>query len=194
MNMKQRVALITGSVLVTGGLLTGAALAATDTTVPTPTAIAAAVTGRLEQAVADGKITQAEADVLKQIQELRASVMEKLKTDSQAIIDQAVTDGKITQEQADSLKTYGGHGFKGHGGLKGLDLGFDPRGLTEEELKAKLDEAVAAGTLTQEQADQILSGDFKAGGMRGGKGGRGYGKGDFFQAPSTDESQDTEAN
>ncbi len=115
MNLKHRAALIAGSVVISAGLLTGAALAATDGTVPTPAAVAAAVTGRLEQAVADGRITQAEADVMQQLADLRASVMAKLQTDSQAIIDQAVTDGKITQEQADNMQKYGGRGFKGHG-------------------------------------------------------------------------------
>ncbi|MGE5675277.1 MAG: hypothetical protein ACM3XM_15615, partial [Mycobacterium leprae] len=85
--------------------------------------------------------------------------------DTQALIDQAVRDGKITQDQATQMRNR--MGPKGHGGPgwahdgKGLppqimkELG-DLRGLSQDQVKAKLDAAVKAGTITQAQADKFL--------------------------------------
>lgn len=147
----RKFAVIAASALIAGGILTGAAFASTP-----------ASTEKLDQAVAEGKLTQGAADVLKQIHGLRQAAMEKFKADRQAVIDQALAAGTITQEEADKLLTQKGHGHKGFGGK-----GFHKAPLTQEELKAMLDEKVAAGHLTQEQADKILSGEAKFGPMRG---------------------------
>lgn len=81
-----------------------------------------------------------------------------------AAIDQAVAEGRITQEQADQIKQ--GEAGRGHGfGRFGRDdhetLLAEALGVTLEELQSAktevqeriLDEAVAAGELTQEEAD-----------------------------------------
>jgi|GEM_PF-5208538 len=167
MNAKNRFVVIAGSALVAAGLLAGAAFAAgTGTTLTVPS-----MADRIDQAVTAGRLSQAEADVLKQVDSLRVSTMTKLHEDIQAVIDQAVADGKITQEQADKLQPYGGS--------RGMGMGpgaFNQDGtclLTDEEQKARLDEAVAAGRLTQEQADAILNGETPMGPMGGGMGGMG---------------------
>lgn len=141
-----------GVVLLSGALVTGVAVAATA-----PEGKVAHVhqgsKPDLDQMVKDGKITQGQADVMRQLQDVRRKAMEQLKTDSKAVIDQAVKDGKITQEQADKLKGPGmiwRHGGPGQHGPKMMM----PK--TEAELKALLDERVKAGKLTQERADQIL--------------------------------------
>lgn len=157
MNRKKRLATIAGSVLIVVGVLAGAAFAASQSTDPAPSTSAPARAKRfdLDAAVAAGKLTAAEADVLKKIGELRKAAMEKLRGDAKAIIDQAVNDGKITREQADKLLKKGAGGF-GHGRFGPGGIGF--RRLTKDELKARLDAKVKSGKLTQEQADQILNG------------------------------------
>lgn len=85
-----------------------------------------------------------------------------------AMIDQAVADGYLTEEQAAQLKLFSnGMGRGGRfGGLYDEDEYLaDALGITVEELnsaelavqKAELDAAVAAGYLTQEQADLMLA-------------------------------------
>ena len=161
-NLKHKWVLMAGTALVTGALLTSAAFAAGGATDGQSRVDKAAT--RLQQAVANGRITQGEADVMTQVNTLRAEVMAKLKADSQAIVDQAVADGKITQEQADKLKSYGGHSFGGKRGDRmpafskrdGGKLGIGKGHMSEEQLQTRLDAAVASGRLTQEQADQML--------------------------------------
>lgn len=123
MMLKNKFAVIAGSALIAGSLMAGAAFAATGAAEPAATANAAEKAAfkaeRIDQAVTDGKLTQAQADLLKEIEALRRAAMEKLQTESKALVDQAVTDGKVTQEEADSLLSHkGGHGF-GKGGKKG---------------------------------------------------------------------------
>src|SRR5690606_28156061 len=90
----------------------------------------------------------------------------------EAAIEQAVEEGLLTQEQADQLLE-DGFGFKGFGGRSGFfgsaidvdALLADALGISVEELQearnktfaARLDELVAAGALTQEQADLMLA-------------------------------------
>ena len=93
---------------------------------------------------------------------------------SDAAIQQAVDQGLITQEQADNMILRGsgfgfGHGFEGRGAFgqaSGIDynaLLAQALGISVEQLQAAqqqaesalLDQAVANGTLTQEQADLI---------------------------------------
>ena len=157
----RKFAVIAASALIAGGILTGAAFASTP-----------AAAEKIDQAVANGRITQGAADVMKQVHELRQAAMEKFQADRQAVIDQAVSAGTITQEEADRLLTHQGRHQKG----------FAARGsartpLTAEEMKAHLDAKVAAGYMTQEQADLLLSGEGKARFMRGGmkRGGPGFG-------------------
>lgn len=81
-------------------------------------------------------------------------------------LKQAVEQGLLTQEQADQI-TASGRGFHGGRGFGG-EIGYqallaDALGISEDELQAaittvtnaNLDEAVAAGSLTQEQADLV---------------------------------------
>lgn len=180
MNLKGKVALLVGSTLVAGGLLTTAAFAATGdgaATTETPAASAPVQKGfNLDQAVADGKLTQAEADVMKQVEDLRKAAMEKLQADTKAVVDQAVADGKITQKQADKMLSHKGPGKEGH------------PGMSPEEMKAKLEEEVKAGKMTQEQADKILSGKGRPEGF--GRHGKPGPKGqESQQAQESEESQ-----
>lgn len=84
-----------------------------------------------------------------------------------ALIEQAVADGLITQEQADQLSQTGG-GFHLRGGLVAGDQGealAEALAITVEELQAaqaqvradELAAMVAAGVITQEQADLMLA-------------------------------------
>lgn len=191
MSLKNKFTILAGSVLIAGGLLTGAAFAATAGTGATPAEKAAAQTERLEQAVKDGKLTQDQADVLKRLAELRQSAMEKLQADSKAVVEQAVKDGKLTQEEADKLQTHKlqAHKLQGRGHMgpgRGAFIFKSP--MTQEELKAKLDEAVKSGKMTQEQADKILSAKAqldsgKFGGKRGG-----FGHGFFFKSEKSQQA------
>lgn len=93
---------------------------------------------------------------------------------SDAAIQQAVDKGLITQDQADAMILRGyrfdfGHGFEGHGvfgansGINYDELLADALGISVDKLKAArqqaesdlLAQAVANGTITQEQADMI---------------------------------------
>lgn len=86
-----------------------------------------------------------------------------------AAIDQAVADGRLTQAQADTMKAddddFGwGWGMAGRGVADSAYLA-EALGITEEELTAAYDEvqtrliadAVAAGEMTQEQADLLVA-------------------------------------
>ena len=120
MNKVTKWATIAGTVLITGGLIVGAAVAAPALSSSGNAPAAAQTPGQshLDKAVKEGKLTQAEADVLKQLGDLRKSYMEKYKADAKNLIDQAVKSGKITQEQADKmLKGHAKHGWRGHKGL-----------------------------------------------------------------------------
>lgn len=191
MNRKSKLAMIATSALVAAGVVAGVAFAANDSATPAPAQADRAA--MLDKAVEAGKITQAEADLLKQLAEQRKAAMEKLQADAKATIDQAVQAGKITQDQADKLMKKGGAmmkhrggKFMGKGGPKAM-----PK-LSQDQLKAKLDEAVKAGKLTQEQADKILSGEAPAQFFRfhvEGKGGRMP-----KNAPADANSADTNSN
>lgn len=92
-----------GVALLSGALVTGVAFAASS---PEGRVAHQGQMGQrpnLDQMVKEGKITQGQADVMAQLQQLRQKAMEQLKADSKAVIDQAVKEGKITQEQADQM-------------------------------------------------------------------------------------------
>lgn len=86
-------------------------------------------------------------------------------TANAAAIAQAVTDGLITQEEADALLANGNSGRGYHFGYDKNTYLADALGITVEELEAarlevytaQLAEMVAAGTITQEEADLILA-------------------------------------
>jgi polyhydroxyalkanoate synthesis regulator phasin len=98
-------------------------------------------------------------------EELQAAVT----TATNSLIDQAVADGRITQEQADEMKAR----EEGRGigrGPRGAGDEFETAlagvlGITVEELEAARDEvkdrvieeAVASGEITQEQADLMIA-------------------------------------
>ncbi|HLO03591.1 MAG TPA: hypothetical protein VK191_10815 [Symbiobacteriaceae bacterium] len=104
-----------GAVLLSGVLVTGVAVAATT---PEGAQVAHGHHDKmgkrpsLDQLVKEGKITQAQADVMAQIQTLHQKAFAQFKLDSKAVIDQAVKDGKITKEQAEQLLTK--HAMMGH--------------------------------------------------------------------------------
>ena len=96
-------------------------------------------------------------------EELQAAVT----TARNAALDQAVADGEITQEQADRMKEEGagrGWGPLGKGADHDAALA-EALGITLEELQSAkaevqqrlLDEAVAAGEITQEEADLMAA-------------------------------------
>lgn len=147
MKLNKKWAAIAGAVLLSGAVVTSVAMASPGH------GAGSAKPNQVDKLVEQGKLTQAEADVLKQLQQLRRNHMEQLKKESTALIDQAVKDGKLTQQQAERLSKLGRKHFM-HG-RKG-ELHFKLKGLTQEQLKAKLDSLVAEGRISQEQAAKIL--------------------------------------
>lgn len=118
-------------------------------------------------------------EVLQQIHAARPQLTEQQKQEWLAKADQilaaAVKDGKLTQAQADAIRAQvaaGNFGFKGKGAFMGSrgrgfhEHGFGPGGFKDltpeqrqqklDQLKARLDEQVKAGKLTQAQADAML--------------------------------------
>ncbi|MBW7885342.1 MAG: hypothetical protein H3C34_22465 [Caldilineaceae bacterium] len=129
-----------------------------------------AANAALDQAVADGWLTQAQADAIRargagflprigirpganiDMQSLLAEALgisvEELQaaheTAQSAMIAQAVADGKITQEQADLMEAR--QAFRSY-----------QSDIAQAQLEESIQEAVAAGAITQEQADLLLS-------------------------------------
>jgi hypothetical protein len=154
----------------------------------------------VQQALDEGLITQAQADLMRtgerfgmgmhfggrmlgsssiDFQALLADALgitvEQLEaaqqTAHEARLAQAVADGKITQEQADLMQA-----------RRRLHTNENFRSSMQSAHQAAIAQAVADGVITQEQADQMLSGEFGMGrgmggfGMHGGRGGmRGFG-------------------
>jgi hypothetical protein len=90
-----------------------------------------AFNARIDQAVKDGTLTQAQADLQKARQALENNTkfQSSLKTAYEAALKQAVSDGVITQAQADALLASqatmdkGGFGFEGGRGGHGVPGG-----------------------------------------------------------------------
>lgn len=81
-----------------------------------------------------------------------------------AALDQAVEDGRLSQEQADQLESRPGFGLRFAGrsadmeALLAKELGITTEALRaarDKAVEAQLSEAVAAGRITQEQADAL---------------------------------------
>ena len=109
----------------------------------------AAWEARLAQAVADGRITQEQADMILARRALadyldRDAIREAIRAIYEDAVQQAVTDGVITQEQADAILSGGGLGMLrgelcgprnlgGHGVMRGGGCGgpgiFEGKGL-----------------------------------------------------------------
>lgn len=146
--LKRKWTMIAGAALITGALATGAAFAAAP-------ASTARVTNR--QAHKLENMSEGQKELLKQLHGRRKTYMEQFRAEAKTMIEQAVKEGKITQEEADQLQQRGArlHGNKpGHfkRSFKGMNLDL----LPEDEVRSHLDQAVATGKLTREQADQLL--------------------------------------
>lgn len=77
---------------------------------------------RIEQAVADGKLTQEQADQILERMEQAEQIAQALQAMREAQIEQALADGIITEEQAELLRNLEGKGFmglRGRGGFRG---------------------------------------------------------------------------
>jgi hypothetical protein len=175
----------------------------------------------LDQAMAQGLITQAQADELKAdgstfpfgkhwggwldqegidfdalLADALGITMEQLRAAyTQAFnthIDQAVTDGDLTQEQADLLK--GQHALYASEGFQSA---------MQSAFESAVEQAVADGVITQAQADQILANRSDKGfggfrdfdsphGLGGFEGGRGFGRhGGWEHGAPNDPTQST---
>jgi hypothetical protein len=167
-----------------------------------------AKTAALEQAVADGLITQAQADALTNgerafpiarrgidflsengidydtflAEALGISVEELQAARSEAFIAniaQAVADGTITQERADLIL-----------GRYALAQDSTFQSAMQTAFEAAVNQAVASGVITQAQADQILANS--SGIWMDGMGGRGHGhRGGDFEIPASPETSTT---
>jgi hypothetical protein len=150
----------------------------------------------IDQALAQGLITQAQADALKARDGSfgrgfhRSFGMDDATIDMNALLADAlgistdelaaarieaqdlalaaaVEDGRITVEQADQIKA-----------RQALQTYLDEQGFPDQVrslYETLVQQAVTAGVLTQEQADAILSDSARFGGMRGFGGLRGHG-------------------
>jgi polyhydroxyalkanoate synthesis regulator phasin len=115
-------------------------------------------TALIDQAVKDGKLTQAQADEMKSRSMgsmgdhgKGGSWMKAPMTKEQrdAKLDAAVKSGKMTQEQADKLKA-------APMPAPGQNMGKQRFNVTPEQFKQNIADAVKAGKLTQAKADEML--------------------------------------
>jgi hypothetical protein len=121
----------------------------------------------LTQAVANGDITQEQADLIKARQALNSYI------DPNALFAEALG---ITTDQ---LQSYRDQGLTISQILqKAGKTAIDVRDAQQAAYQAAIQKAVTDGVITQAQADQFLNGDFRGPGGFGGKGGGGF-HGDF---------------
>lgn len=99
----------------------------------------------LEEKVANGEITQEEADERLAEWEAREAERQQQEAARQAELEDKVANGELTQEEADRL-------LQGPAGKPG-----GPRGKGPMDMQAELEEKVANGELTQEEADEQLA-------------------------------------
>lgn len=126
----------------------------------------------INKAAGEGKVTPEEATRLKEggkrfhmggpkgerhgfMGEMKGFPRATTEEEAKAQLAESVKNESITQEQADQiLQKWQAFQAKGQGaGPQPHKFG---KNLTAEQLKAKLDDAVKAGRMTQEQADQML--------------------------------------
>jgi|GEM_PF-2969064 len=91
------------------------------------------------------KLSPGMQQLMKDVRELRRTRMEQLNAEIDQLIERAQASGQITAEEAARLKewrTLRRHGLSPH--------------ASEEEVKARLEEAVKNGRLTKQQAKQLL--------------------------------------
>lgn len=158
-------------------------------------AIQSARQAALDQAVADGQLTQEQADALAErdlgrfggrglgheysdslLAEALGITVDELTAAREQVmanrLAQAVADGDITQAQADRMAAQ--QAFQEY-----------QRGQTQTEMESAIQAAVEAGAITQAQADLLLSdldqGFFGRGGMGGGMFNRGFFERGFAQ-------------
>ena len=164
MKRKTVIAVVVLGVLVAGGLFL-AFRSSPVTAASNDTAQINSLVGLRDKHVAPEDLAEALGISLDELEEAKSSAMESL-------IDQAVELGFITQDQADELKMKevlsrtGLHRYLSLDETAQLDFDaffFEALGISEEEYQAaietvqqaKLEAAVAEGTLTQEEADAI---------------------------------------
>lgn len=108
--LKRKWAMVAATALVTGGLLTGVAMAGDPAALVT-----SAVTEGSSIETATER-TPAESEVHQQLKELKRATMVRFKSERKQLLDQAVKEGKLTKEQAEKMMEHRGHH---HRGLKG---------------------------------------------------------------------------
>lgn len=103
-----------GLSLIAFGLLAGTAFGAPQPPAPGASPAAPGVTAPsaahpdpIDKALERGELTKGEADVLRQLHDLRKARMEQFRSEATAIVEKAVEDGKITREQADRMLRHG---------------------------------------------------------------------------------------
>jgi len=119
MKFKNSIAITISAVLLSGALFTGIALAAGENSMGVPIAAMHGDRASLKTPSWVSELSEGGQATFKQLTDLRQSHMEKLKSESEALINQAVAAGTITQEQADRLLARGAKAGGKHGAMPG---------------------------------------------------------------------------
>ena len=85
-------------------------------------------TAVIDQALADGTITQEQVDRMAARSALAPYLQEAMQTAYQSAVEQALADGVITQDQADQLLENAANGVGPHDGFGGRPFGGHPAG------------------------------------------------------------------